>query len=48
MCILEADSPLAEYRKITDEILKRMLDEDRYPRHGQIKQHRKELDQMLK
>nr|WP_205927596.1 hypothetical protein [Rhizobium sp. P40RR-XXII] len=32
MCILEADSPLAEYRKITDEILKRMPDEDRYPR----------------
>lgn len=24
--------PLAEYRKITDEILKRMPDEDRYPR----------------
>jgi integrase len=32
MCILEANSPLAEYRKITDEILKRMPDEDRYPR----------------
>lgn len=32
MVILEADSPLAEYRKITDEILKRMPDEDRYPR----------------
>ncbi len=32
MCILEADSPLAEYRKITDEIVKRMPDEDRYPR----------------
>jgi hypothetical protein len=32
MCILEADKPLAEYRKITDEILKRMPDEDRYPR----------------
>ncbi|WP_200847760.1 hypothetical protein [Rhizobium sp. 18055] len=32
MCVLEADSPLAEYRKITDEILKRMPDEDRYPR----------------
>jgi hypothetical protein len=32
MCILEADSPLAEYRKITDEILRRMPDEDRYPR----------------
>ncbi|MCB5205117.1 hypothetical protein LH464_21860 [Neorhizobium sp. T786] len=32
MCILEADSPLAEYRKITDEILKRMPDDDRYPR----------------
>ncbi|ACP21990.1 hypothetical protein NGR_b05310 (plasmid) [Sinorhizobium fredii NGR234] len=32
MCVLEADSPLAEYRKITDDILKRMPDEDRYPR----------------
>lgn len=32
MCVLEADSPLAEYRKITDEIVKRMPDEDRYPR----------------
>jgi hypothetical protein len=32
MCILEAVSPLAEYRKITDEILNRMPDEDRYPR----------------
>ncbi|WP_413251180.1 hypothetical protein [Shinella zoogloeoides] len=32
MCVLEADSPLAEYRKITDEILKRMPDENRYPR----------------
>lgn len=32
MCVLEADSPLAEYRKITEEILKRMPDEDRYPR----------------
>lgn len=32
MVILEADSPLSEYRKITDEILKRMPDEDRYPR----------------
>lgn len=32
LCVLEADSPLAEYRKITDEILKRMPDEDRYPR----------------
>jgi hypothetical protein len=32
MPILEADSPLAEYRKITDEILKRMPDESRYPR----------------
>jgi hypothetical protein len=30
--ILEADSPLAEHRKITDEILNRMPDEDRYPR----------------
>ena len=32
MCILEADSPLAEYRKITDGILKRTPDENRYPR----------------
>jgi integrase len=32
MVVLEADSPLLEYRKITDEILKRMPDEDRYPR----------------
>ncbi|MCJ8151733.1 hypothetical protein [Shinella sedimenti] len=32
MCVLEAESPLAEYRKITDEILNRMPDEDRYPR----------------
>ena len=32
MVILEADSPLAEYRKITDEILKRMPDENSYPR----------------
>jgi len=34
MCILEADSPLAEYRKITDEIVKRMPDEGRYPREA--------------
>ncbi|WP_184345214.1 hypothetical protein [Rhizobium sp. N122] len=32
MCVLEADSPLAEYRKITDEIVRRMPDENRYPR----------------
>ncbi|WP_200953648.1 MULTISPECIES: hypothetical protein [Rhizobium/Agrobacterium group] len=32
MVVLEADSPLSEYRKITDEILKRMPDEHRYPR----------------
>jgi len=32
MCILEADSPLFEYRKITDEITRRMPDEDCYPR----------------
>lgn len=32
MCVLEAPSPLAEYRKITDEILFRMPDKDRYPR----------------
>lgn len=31
MCVLEADSPLAEYRKITDEIVKRIPDESRYP-----------------
>lgn len=32
MCVLEAESPLAEYRKITEEILLRMPDERRYPR----------------
>ncbi|KQR36142.1 hypothetical protein ASF91_21405 [Rhizobium sp. Leaf155] len=32
MCVLEAPRPLAEYRKITDEILLRMPDKDRYPR----------------
>ncbi len=32
MAIPEADSPLAEYRKISDEILKRMPDEDHYER----------------
>jgi len=32
MSVLEAPSPLAEYRKITDEILLRMPDKDRYPR----------------
>ena len=32
MCVLEAESPLAEYRKIADEILERMPDENRYPR----------------
>jgi hypothetical protein len=32
MVVLEADSPLSKYRKITDEILKRMPDENRYPR----------------
>ncbi len=32
MCVLEAPSPLAEYRKITDEILLRMPAKDRYPR----------------
>src|SRR5690606_23232992 len=32
MVVLESDSPLSEYRKITDEILKRMPDKDRYPR----------------
>lgn len=32
MCVLEAERPLAEYRKITDEIIKRMPDEKRYPR----------------
>ncbi len=29
MVVLESDSPLSEYRKITDEILKRMPDENR-------------------
>ncbi|RZS76658.1 hypothetical protein EV217_4873 [Phyllobacterium myrsinacearum] len=32
MCVLEAPSPLAEYRKITEEILIRMPDQRRYPR----------------
>ncbi len=32
MSVLEADRPLAEYRKITDEIIRRMPHEDRYPR----------------
>lgn len=32
MCVLEAPSPLAEYRKITEQILLRMPDKDRYPR----------------
>ena len=32
MCVLEADSPLGEYRKITDEIVRHMPDEKRYPR----------------
>ena len=32
MVVLEADSPLSEYRKISDEIVNRMPDEDRYPR----------------
>lgn len=30
--ILEADSPLAEYRKITDELVRRMPDARRYPK----------------
>lgn len=30
--MLEAESPLGEYRKITEEIVKRMPDENRYPR----------------
>ena len=34
MCVLESDSPLAEYRKITDEIVRRMPDESRYPRQA--------------
>ena len=29
--ILEAESPLGEYRKITDEIMRRMPDERRVP-----------------
>lgn len=32
MPVLEADSPLGEYRKITEEILRLMPDERRYPR----------------
>ncbi|MBL0374360.1 hypothetical protein JJB09_20300 [Rhizobium sp. KVB221] len=32
MCVLEAESPLGEYRKITEEIVKRMPDENSYPR----------------
>ncbi|QIB36394.1 hypothetical protein G3A50_20290 [Ancylobacter pratisalsi] len=32
MVVLEADSPVAEYRKITEEILRLMPDEKRYPR----------------
>lgn len=32
MPVLEAHSPVGEYRKITDEILKRMPDRHRYPR----------------
>lgn len=32
LVILEADSPLAEYRKITDEVLLRMPDVRRYPK----------------
>lgn len=32
MPVLEAQSPVGEYRKITDEILKRMPDRGRYPR----------------
>ena len=31
LVVLEADSPVAEYRKITEEILRRMPDEQRYP-----------------
>lgn len=32
LVILEADSPLAEYRKITEEIVRRMPDPKRYPK----------------
>lgn len=32
MCVLEADSPVGEYSKIADEILKRIPDERLYPR----------------
>ncbi len=32
--VLEADSPVAEYRKIADEILRHALDSDRYPRRA--------------
>ncbi|MBB4091531.1 hypothetical protein GGQ79_000004 [Ochrobactrum pecoris] len=31
MPVLEAESPLAEYRKITEEIIRRLPDENRYP-----------------
>lgn len=32
MPVLEADSPVAEYRKITDEVLRLMPDQSRYPK----------------
>ena len=31
LAVLEAESPLAEYRKIVDEIIRLMSDEGRYP-----------------
>ncbi|MET3792499.1 hypothetical protein ABID37_002716 [Aquamicrobium terrae] len=34
MPVLEADSPVGEYRKITEEILRLMPDERRYPRYA--------------
>ena len=34
MPVLEADSPVGEYRRITQEILRLMPDERRYPRHA--------------
>lgn len=34
LCVLESDSPVGEYRKIADEILRTMPDERRYPRNA--------------
>lgn len=40
MRVLEAESPLGEYRKITEEIVKRMPDESRYPRAAAVAEPR--------